>query len=292
MESTWVAEFLSYLALERHLSVNTVAAYRRDIGRYVAYCRAHEIVPNAQNVIEFVATETRSGLKPPTIARRLVALKSFFQYLEQEGYVDAQAYARWQTPQAAERLPRVLSLNEVVRLIEAVPGDTPASLRDRAMLELLYACGLRVSELCQLDLSDWWTDPPRIHCVGKGGRERYIPAGRSAVAWMGRYLDDGRSHLLAGRSSRFLFLNGRGDALTRQGFWKLVKRYAVLAGITKPLSPHVIRHSFATHLLENGADLRTIQELLGHQDITTTQIYTHVSRGRLMPIYRATHPRA
>ncbi|MDA8206162.1 MAG: site-specific tyrosine recombinase XerD [Thermaerobacter sp.] len=286
-----IDDFLYYLEYERRLSKNTRMAYGRDLADFLRYCRHHPTGMREQ-VLAYMDFIKRSGLSSATRARRLSSLKTLFAYLEQEEFIAENPTLNLNTPKAERRLPGVLSLDEVVRLIETPDTRTPSGIRDRTMLELIYATGLRVSELCQLTINDWWSEPPRVRCMGKGSKERYVPMGRLALEWLSRYLDQARPVLLSKRSGECLFLNRHGGPLTRQGFWKILKKYGALAGIDKALTPHTMRHSFATHLLENGADLRAVQEMLGHQDISTTQIYTHVNRARLRPVYDKAHPRA
>lgn len=287
-----IEDFLYYLEYERHLSVNTRASYGRDLADFARYCKAHSGVSPRSQVLGYLDAIKRAGLSPATRARRLSALKTFYAFLEREELIDVNPTLNLDSPKAERRLPGVLSLDEVVHLIETPDTTTPVGIRDRAMLELIYATGLRVSELCNLTINDWWNDPPRVRCLGKGSKERYVPMGRMALQWLSRYLDAVRPALVSKKSGEYLFLNRRGAPLTRQAFWKVLKKYGLQAGIDKPLTPHTMRHSFATHLLENGADLRAVQEMLGHQDISTTQIYTHVSRARLRPVYDKAHPRA
>ncbi len=287
-----VAEFLYHLRYERHLASNTVESYGRDLVDFARYCKEHIRTSERDQVVmylEHLRSEKRSSA---TIARRLAALKAFYRWQLREEYTLEDPTELLLSPKLERRLPDVLTISEVARLIEAPDGRRIAGIRDRAMLEVLYATGIRVSELCHLSVNDWWLDPPRIRCLGKGSKERYVPLGDIAVHWLAKYVEEARPKMVRGHDVGYLFLNHRGEALTRQGFWKLLKKYAITAQIMKPITPHMIRHSFATHLLENGADLRSVQEMLGHQDISTTQIYTHVSSSRLKPVYNATHPRA
>jgi integrase/recombinase XerD len=229
---------------------------------------------------------------PRSVARWLVAVRRFFAYALGEGLVSEDPTAHLDSPRTWRSLPKVLSFQEVELLLAAPDRNAPRGLRDAAMLEVLYATGLRVSELCGLRLGDLHLDAGYLRCWGKGSKERVVPLGSEADATLQRYLAEGRPSLLAGRRTDWLFVNSRASAISRQGFWKLVKRYGIRAGIRTPLSPHVLRHSFATHLLENGADLRSVQVMLGHADISTTQIYTHVNRERLRRLYEDFHPRA
>lgn len=255
------------------------------------FCAKHP-GPARTQILGYLDALKKGGLSSATRARRLSALKTFYGYLEREEMIDTNPTVNLDSPKAERRLPGVLSPEDVVRLIETPDVTTWTGIRDRAMLEMIYATGLRVSELCHLTINDWWAEPPRVRCIGKGGKERYVPMGRTALEWLTRYLDSVRPRLQSRKSGDVLFVNRRGAPLTRQGFWKILKKYGVQAHIDQVLTPHTMRHSFATHLLENGADLRAVQEMLGHQDISTTQIYTHVSRARLRPVYDQAHPRA
>jgi integrase/recombinase XerD len=286
-----IDDYLEFLHYERQVAENTRASYARDLFDYSRYCAANP-GPEDQQVLGYLQQLKRAGLAASTRARRLSALRSFYGYLEREERIFHNPTANVDLPKTERKLPGVLSIDEVARLLDLPNTCTPLGVRDRAMLELIYAAGLRVSELCHLSINDWWSDPPRVRCLGKGSKERYVPIGRLALRWLTIYLDEVRPHLVSIKSDDYLFLNHRGAPLTRQGFWKIIRTYGLQAGIGKPLTPHTMRHSFATHLLENGADLRAVQEMLGHQDISTTQIYTHVSRARLRPVYDKAHPRA
>jgi integrase/recombinase XerD len=244
------------------------------------------------DLLAHLRTLRLSGRSPRSVARWLVAVRAFFTWLLAEGVVTEDPTAHLDPPKTWRPLPRVLRAEEVEGLLAAPERERPRGLRDAAMLEVLYATGLRVSELCGLRLRDLHLDGGYLRCTGKGDKERVVPLGEEACAALRRYLGDARPALLSGRRSEVVFLSGRGAALSRQWFWKTIKNYGRRAGITTALSPHVVRHSFATHLLEHGADLRSIQVLLGHADISTTQIYTHVNRERLRRIYEDFHPRA
>lgn len=287
-----IEDFLEFLEYERRLSENTRLAYGRDLADFSHYRAKHPGESLREQILSYLDSLKGAGLSSATRARRLSALKTFYGFLEQEERMDVNPTLNLDSPSPHRHLPQVLTLDEVVRLIEAPDVTRPLGIRDRAMMEVIYATGLRVSELCHLTINDWWHDPPRVRCLGKGSKERYVPMGHLALEWLVRYLEHVRPALACVRSEDYLFLNRRGASLSRQGFWKILKQYGVQAGIDKTLTPHTIRHSFATHLLENGADLRAVQEMLGHQDISTTQIYTHVSRGRLRPVYDSAHPRA
>lgn len=273
------------------MAENTRVSYARDLRDYARYC-ARNPASDDHQVLGYLQQLKQAGIAATTRARRLSALRTFYGYLERENRIARNPTVNIDSPKTERKLPSVLNVDEVSRLLDAPDTQTVLGVRDRAMLELIYAAGLRVSELCHLTINDWWPDPPRIRCVGKGSKERYVPMGRFALQWLTHYVDDVRPVLISSKSSDYLFLNHRGAPLTRQGFWKVIRNYGVKAGIDKPLTPHTMRHSFATHLLENGADLRAVQEMLGHQDISTTQIYTHVSRARFRPVYDKAHPRA
>jgi integrase/recombinase XerD len=289
-----IAAFLDYLAFERGLAANTLASYGRDLkdwARFQAAGSGGEEPDSAQAVLAYLNLLRTEGRAGATVARRLAALRAFYAYLEQE-YGTTDPTRHLESPKLVRRLPAVLSVAEVEAIIRAADVPTPTGIRDRAMLELIYATGMRVSELIGLSVDDWTPVPPRLRCRGKGSKERIIPLGRKAVEAVEQYLHGARRRLVRGRDPGALFLNHRGGRMTRQGFWKLVKKYAERAGIDRDITPHTLRLSFATHLLENGADLRAVQEMLGHADISTTQIYTHVSRRHLKRVYDEAHPRA
>ena len=288
-------EFLSYIAVERGLAKNTVEAYRRDLRQFAAYLQsagmaANEVTP--QTLVAYLNELKRRNMVPASVARKLAALKSFFHYAQRERFLRLDPSVTIDSPKLPQRLPKVLSTAEVERLLEQPKALGPPGLRDRAMLELLYATGVRVSELVSLKLLDLNLDVGYIRCLGKGAKERIVPLGEVANKALQAYLDRGRPHIVRRAAEDTVFLNHHGRKLTRQGFWLIIRDAAKHAGIERPVTPHMLRHSFATHLLENGADLRSVQEMLGHVDITTTQIYTHVTRARLREIYEKTHPRA
>jgi integrase/recombinase XerD len=287
-----VAEFLYHLRYERHLAHNTVDSYFRDLEDFMRFSQNLGPLTERELIMQYLDHLRAVHRSTATIARRLAALKAFYRWQLREEYKDDDPTDLLLSPRLERKLPDVLSIAEVTRLVESPDVREVTGMRDRAMLEVLYATGIRVSELCHLGINDWWVDPPRLRCLGKGDKERYVPLGEIAVHWLATYVEQSRPKLLKRSKTTYLFLNHRGQALTRQGFWKLLKKYAAAADIVKPITPHMIRHSFATHLLDNGADLRAVQEMLGHQDISTTQIYTHISSGRLRSAYDATHPRA
>jgi len=287
--------FVAYLRSERGLSPRTVEAYARDLVEYLeGLARARVRVLGAarqEHVRGHLATLGRR-LSARSQARHLAAIRTFHRFLVAERHADADPTEQVETPRQARRLPIFLTLDEVEALLEAPRDTTPAGLRDRAMLHVLYATGLRVSELVGLSVNAIQLDAGYLVARGKGDKERLVPLGRRAIAEVRAWLGRGRPALLRGRASRALFVGPRGTALTRQGVWKLLRRHALAAGIKKQLSPHKLRHSFATHLVERGADLRVVQAMLGHADLATTQIYTHVDARRLRAVYDAAHPRS
>lgn len=290
-----IEEFIDYLDVERGLADNTLESYSRDLRHYsefVQKMRSDEDNVSRATIIAYLLHLQKQGRAASTIARRLAALKSFYQYLLREQKVDHDPTENLESPKQKKRLPRVLTIEEIERLLEQPDGREPAGLRDRAMLELLYATGIRVSELVSLDVGLVNPESAAVRCVGKGGKERIIPVGSVAIRALIDFLTRGRPKLVRDPEEPALFVNQHGRRLTRQGFWKILKKYAIQAGITKEITPHTLRHSFATHLLENGADLRAVQEMLGHADISTTQIYTHVTKHRLKDVYARAHPRA
>jgi integrase/recombinase XerD len=293
----WVAGFTHYLAVERRLSLHTQRVYERDVRAWLRTLPQHGTSEAAgmltrDRVLRFLAQSRASGLSPRSLARRMAGLRAFCRYLRREGVLATDPLLDLETPRLPQRLPHFLSIGEVDRLLRQPRLDTPRGLRDAAMLEALYATGLRVSELVSLPMSALHLAEGWIKVRGKGGKERLIPLGEQAVGCIQAYLTGARERLMRGGRTTLVFVNGRGAGITRQGFWKLLRGYARQAGIRKPMSPHTLRHSFATHLLERGADLRSVQQLLGHSDISTTQIYTHVLEARLRSAYQRYHPRA
>ncbi len=282
--------FLDGLAVERGLSANTIAAYERDVCEHLLFLQGQGVgSPSGveeSHLIVFLGRLRRGGAAPSTVMRKLSAVRSFYRHLAREETIAADPSTNLPSAQLRRRLPSVLSVEEVAGLIGQPDTSTERGLRDRAMLELVYAAGLRVSELLSLSRGDVNLDLGLVRCVGKGSKERIVPAGRPALEAVRTYLGARRDAAPA------LFLGNKGRSLTRVAFWRIVRRYARQAGIRTPVSPHTFRHSFATHMLDGGADLRAIQELLGHASIVTTQIYTHVSTDRLREVYRAYHPRA
>ena len=291
-----IQEFLGYIAVERGLAANTIEAYTRDLRQFTVYLNGVGISGadqvNAKTIVDYLKALQQMEMGPSSISRKLAAIKSFFHYVTRERLMRIDPSVTIDSPKLPQRLPKVLSSAEITRLLEQPGSVAPPGLRDRAMLELLYATGVRVSELVSLTLQDLNLEMGYIRCFGKGAKERIVPLGGKARSVLSAYLDRGRPHIVKRAAEETLFLNQKGHKMTRQGFWLIIRAAAKRAGIEKTVTPHMLRHSFATHLLENGADLRAVQEMLGHADITTTQIYTHVTRSRLKEVYNKTHPRA
>lgn len=289
--------FIQYLSVERGLAPNTLESYERDLTQYLDYLRqqglTHVKETRKSHITAYINGLRLAGKASSTISRNLVSIRGFYQFLVRERMLDQDPSQNMDMPRQEKRLPKVMSMAEVERLLAAPKANTPAGARDKAMLEVLYATGIRVSELISLKLSDLYLGLGYIRCIGKGSKERIIPIGRIAASALDTYIQSWRhKQLKRGRAEDALFLNHLGRGMTRQGFWKVIKKYAAEANIHKEITPHTVRHSFATHLLENGADLRAVQEMLGHADISTTQIYTHVTKKRMKEVYNQTHPRA
>ncbi|TDI27220.1 MAG: site-specific tyrosine recombinase XerD [Acidobacteria bacterium] len=295
-EHSVVAEYLDELRVSRRLSPNTILAYERDLGRLVVFAERLDRAPEAlerRDLEAFVRQLMSSGLSPRSVARSVACVRGFFRFLVLDGRLPGSPADDLRAPRSWPALPRFLSIDEVDRLLTRPDAGTHVGVRDRALLELLYATGMRVTELVTLKTGDISLVGGFLTCLGKGAKERVVPIGRAATDWIGRYLASARPALLKDRESAFLFVNARGGlTLSRVGFWKIIKKYGRLTGLTQELSPHVLRHSFATHLLERGADLRMIQTLLGHADLSTTQIYTHILEARLKVVYDQFHPRS
>jgi integrase/recombinase XerD len=291
-----IDRYTVYLTVEKGLSANTLESYSRDLQDFVAYLDGqglavlNEIETTA--LLGYLIHLRNRGLRAATRARHLVTLRGFFRFLYQENEIDQDPSALVELPKAGLQLPEVLSVAEVRALLAAPDKTHPTGLRNAAMLELLYAAGLRVSELIHLKVVELNLEAGFVRPFGKGGKERVVPVGRTALSVLQTYLETARPLLLKGASSAFLFVARRGRPLSRQGFWKILKRHADQADIRTSVSPHTLRHSFASHLLEGGADLRVVQVMLGHADIATTQIYTHVSTDRLKAVHRQYHPRS
>jgi integrase/recombinase XerD len=298
-----IHEYLLHLRSVRRLSPNTVESYGRDLGDLAAFAERKKTTVDAldrRGLEAFVRSLMTTGRSPRSVGRAVATLRGFYRFLAASGRVDTDPADDLRAPRAWPALPKAIGVEEVDRLLDAPDPSTPRGLRDRALLELLYATGLRVSELVGLRPGDVNLEAGYLTCTGKGEKQRMVPIGHSAAGWVSRYLREGRPALLdqsrgkrPRRESAWLFVNARGGlALTRVGFWKILKGYGRQAGLARGLSPHVLRHSFATHLLERGADLRAIQLMLGHADLSTTQIYTHVLEARLRNVYDKFHPRA
>jgi integrase/recombinase XerD len=295
-----VLDFLAYLEFERGLSRNTLEAYRSDLLQLGVYLRRESVgvlEAEHEHLAAFLAElatggEDRPPVAPATLQRKAACLRSFYRHLRREGILGRDPTADLRAPRKSQRLPHVLSRDEIQRLLATPRGSDPATLRDRALLELMYACGLRASEAIGLNVGDLDLRAGVLRAHGKGSKERLVPAGRQAIAAVRMYLAHGRPALVGLRDEAKLFVNRRGGGLTRQGLYKIVQRYARAAGLEGRMSPHTLRHTFATHLLAGGCDLRSLQEMLGHADVATTQIYTHLSAERLKETYFEAHPRA
>lgn len=289
-------QFLDYVSLEKGLSPNTRAAYAGDLERFLNYLTSRGVVSiNAvrrEHITDFLMAQRDQGISTNSLCRRLVAIKVFFRYLQQEGLLAANVTEAMDSPKIWKMLPGTLTYREVERLLASPDPSQRFGLRDQAILETMYGTGLRVSELAALTLNDLHFDEGYVRCLGKGNKERVVPIGEKARSVLRRYLDESRPALAKDRPVHAVFLNYRGRPLSRKGLWKLIKKHARAAGITKNVKPHTLRHSFASHLLANGAPLRMIQEMLGHADISTTQIYTHVDPARLKSVHAQYHPRA
>jgi integrase/recombinase XerD len=298
--SGFVLDFLAYLEFERGLSRNTLDAYRSDLVQFGAYLeRAQVGVLEAAHAelagwMDELAggSDDKPGAAPATLQRKAACLRSFYRHLRRDGVIEHDPTADLRSPRKSQKLPRVLSRDEVAMLLRAPGGDGPAALRDRALLELMYACGLRASEAIDLEIGDVDLAAGVLRARGKGSKERLVPVGREAVAATGAYLQRGRPLIVGAREERHLIVNRRGAQLTRQGLYKIVQRHAKAVGLDQRMSPHTLRHTFATHLLAGGCDLRSLQEMLGHAGIATTQMYTHLSAERLKDAYFRAHPRA
>lgn len=287
---------MHYLKVERGLSENTIASYGIDLKLFLEYLRENEIPSfkqvNKEVIVNYMQSEKNNNKANSSILRSVSSLRKFFQYLAQEKIIEKDPMLLIDTPKKKQHLPQVLTKEEVEKLLHSPNTGQVLGLRDRAMLELMYATGLRISEIINLKLEDLHLTMGTLQTLGKGHKERIVPVGDEAIKWINRYLEEARPKLLKQKRSNYLFLNFHGNNLTRQGVWKNLKAEVRKAGIQKNITPHTLRHSFATHILENGADLRIVQELLGHADISTTQIYTHLSNKQLADIYNRAHPRA
>jgi len=288
-------QFLHYLIVEKGLSPNTIEAYRHGLARFFDHLKRR----NLQHVQEvgkfdvqgFLLALRKKNLNTRSIVRNLVAIRSFFRFLIQEGILEINPVENLESPKVAKTLPEILSLKEIEQILEQPKIQTPLGVRDRAMLEMLYATGMRVSELTHLPTHQVSLEGGYVLLYGKGSKERIVPLGSEAMKWVALYLKAARGSLLKGKDSPFLFINRSGKGMSRQRFWKNLKDYGQRAGLHKRITPHLLRHSFASHLLERGADLRSVQMMLGHVDISTTQIYTHVTGEKLKKVHKRYHPR-
>lgn len=289
-----IQKFIHYMKEVRRTSENTVVSYERDLKKLNQYFANQGIRQvdqiTATGLNSYILFLEKQGRKPATISRNIASLKAFFQYLRKDGHLEQNIAEDLKAPKVEKKIPTILSEEETFRLLEQAKGNSPKELRDKAMLELLYATGIRVSELVSLKLSDINLQMEYIICRD-GGKERIIPFGTAAKQAMEQYLQDGRNFLLAKDNSIYLFTNCSGQAMSRQGFWKLVKSYGKKAGITGELTPHTLRHSFAVHLVSNGADIRSVQEMLGHADVSTTQMYAQIGQNKMREVYAKAHPR-
>ena len=295
--------FLNHLSLERSLSPNTVESYKIDLKRYLEFLKQEKVSSLEQvkqgHITKLIGVLSRLGLKATSLARNLAAIKGFHKFLAREGYSQADPASAMESPKLWRKLPLVLGQHEMEKLLDQPMEQAGAKkgaalrlrLRDKAILEFLYATGVRISELIGTKRKDLLLEVGLVRVIGKGQKERVVPIGEQAIDWVQKYLSDLRPQLANENSQDVLFLNRRGGAFSRMGLWKILRKYVNMAGIKKKVSPHTIRHSFATHLLEGGADLRAVQEMLGHADISTTQIYTHLDREYLKEVHRTFHPR-
>lgn len=290
-----IEDFTDYLANEKQLSTNTLESYRRDIRQYVGYLSENKITSlettTKTTIITYLIYLQNKGKAASTISRNIASIRSFYQFLLAQNRVEKDPTINLESPRAEKKAPSILSLRETEMLLNQPEMDSPKGIRDKAMLELLYATGIRVSELISLNVDDVNLDMGYIRCCN-GMKERIIPIGSVAIKVLSSYLENHRNSFIKGHDEPSLFLNCHGKRLTRQGFWKIIKAYTKKAQLEKTITPHTLRHSFATHLIQNGADLKSVQEMLGHSDISTTQIYMHLTKNKIKEVYDKTHPRA
>ncbi|WP_144526741.1 site-specific tyrosine recombinase XerD [Peribacillus simplex] len=293
-----IRDFIHFLTIEKGLAKNTLVSYERDLRSYWSYLKDVETIEawndsRRVNILHFLVHLKDQGKSSKTVARHIASIRSFHQFLLREKVTEQDPSIHIETPKPERSLPKVLSMEEVEALLEAPKKMDEFGLRDKAMLELMYATGMRVSELISMDVSDVHASMGFVRCVGKGNKERIIPIGQTALGAIEHYMESSRRKMASPKHrTDSLFLNHHGNRLTRQGFWKILKKLVKSAQIEKEITPHTLRHSFATHLLMNGADLRAVQEMLGHADISTTQIYTHITNVRIKDVYSKFHPRA
>ncbi|MBN2012703.1 site-specific tyrosine recombinase XerD [candidate division KSB1 bacterium] len=291
----YLDDFVNFMAVERNLAANTIEAYSTDLVDYIEFMSKKQVqtpdVIQTEHLSQYIVYMHKTKLSSFSIARKLSAIRMFHRFLQGEGYAQQNPAENISMPKLSQRLPIVLDQLEMERLLEQPDPSSILGLRDRAMLEFAYATGVRVSELIHLTIPDLLLDDGLVRIFGKGSRIRIVPVGENAIDWINSYVAHGRTQLVKAVSDDVVFLNRRGTGLSRMGFWKILKGYSTSAGIVKPVTPHTIRHSFATHLIEGGADLRAVQEMLGHINIATTQIYTHLDREYLKEVHRTFHPR-
>jgi len=292
----FLKEYLAYLKLEKNLSDNTIFSYRNDLSSFLHFLEEHNIDDpsriESRTLIKFFTNLEKAGLTSSSAARYYSSLKGYLNYLLNNNYIKSNPIEKVSSPKLAKTLPGVLSVAEIEKILSLPDTSVTLGIRDKTILEVFYACGLRISELISLKLSDLFLSEEMIRVFGKGSKERIVPIGSSAINWIQTYLTNSRPLLSkTTKSENYLFLNNRGTRLSRMGVWKLVDRYVRKSGIEKPIHPHTFRHSFATHLIEGGADLRSVQEMLGHADISTTQIYTHIDREFIKQVHKQFHPR-
>ncbi len=288
--------YTNYLSVEKGLAKNTLESYRRDLRKLLGFFKKLEITElqtvSRDHITQFIMEMKKQGCATSSISRCIASIRSFFNFLLQEGLIEKNPAIELESPRMEKKLPRVLTTTEVEKLLSQPRPGEHNGLRDRAMLELLYASGIRVSELVSLNITDFEPQVGFLRCRGKGMKERIVPIGSVAINFVNEYLDKSRAKLLKKNGEPALFVNHHGRRMTRQGFWKILKKYALKSNLYGDVTPHTLRHSFATHLIENGADLRSVQEMLGHSDISTTQIYTQITKRKIREVYDKTHPRA